>query len=150
MSSLPNGRRPSLCVKEKSGTSCFSLRRPWIRTWYRRRSQIRQIARLQSGNGTMYCSSGSTTQRLSLDLIHSMPLDPSSHCQGIRVLCPFMLLDTHWRHTRKRRTPIHDDLISVECKQQWPEFATADSDEFLLCWLLLVFAPSSCARTLVV
>ena len=91
---------------------------------YSSRSQIRLIARLQSGNGTMYCSSGSTTQRLSLDLIHSMPLDPSSHCPGIRVLCPFMLLDTHWRHTRKRRTPIQDDLINVECRQQWPELAT--------------------------
>ena len=45
MSSLPKERRPSRCIKEKSGTSFSSLRKAWMRHWYRRRSQIRLISR---------------------------------------------------------------------------------------------------------
>ena len=111
---LPKDRSSSRCIKEKSGTGFFSLRKPWMRAWYRRRSQIRLIARLQSGHGTGKSSSGSTTQRLSLNECPSMPLD---HCQGIRDLCPLMPLDTHWRHTCKKKANTDARWLD-KCKMQ--------------------------------
>ena len=90
---------------------------------YSRRSQIRLIARLQSGNGTRYCSSGSQWKKKQKQHSSQQKQHNRKSTQHIIFIYPSVAISVHWcLHWCSHLTSIPPSCIGVRtllCTFRW-------------------------------